>query len=216
MKLYSFPGSPNALRSLAVAFELGVPVEVIDVNMMGGENRSPEFLAINPNGKVPTLVDDDFVVWESRAINAYLAAKAPERNLNPADPKARATVEQWSNWQAIHFGPAMQGVAFERVQKKLFGMGEPNEAAIAGQLKTVADLLPIFDAALAGKQWIAGDLSLADFALATNFVLRGPARLGTEAYPNVTAWIERVEALPSWQKAIAPWREMMLSRGVDV
>ena len=216
MKLFSFPGSPNALRSRAVAFELGLPVEIVDVNMMAGENRSPEFLAINPNGKVPTLVDGDFVVWESRAINAYLAAQAPEKNLNPADPKVRATVEQWSNWQAIHFGPAMQAVAFERVQKKLFGMGEPDEAAIAGQLKTVADLLPILDAALAGKQWIAGDLSVADFALATNFILRGPARLDIAAYPNIIAWIERVEALPSWQKAIAPWREMMQSRGVEV
>lgn len=214
MKLYSFPGSPNALRSLAVAYETGLAFDLIDLNMMGGENRSPEFLAINPNGKVPALVDGDFVVWESRAINAYLAALAPEKNLNPTDPKVRATVEQWSNWQAIHFGPALQGIAFERVQKKLFGMGEPDEAAIAGQLKTAADLLPILDAALADKSWIAGDLSLADFAIATNFILRGPARLGIEAYPNVTAWIERVEALPSWQKAIAPWREMMQSRGV--
>lgn len=215
MKLYSFPGSPNALRSVAVAFELGLPVDIVDMNMMAGENRSPEYLAINPNGKVPTLVDEDFVVWESRAINGYLAAKAPEKNLNPTDPRARATVEQWSNWQAIHFGPAIQAVAFERVQKKLFGMGEPDEAAIAGQLKTVATLLPILDAALAGKTWIAGDLSLADFALATNFMLRGPARLGIDAYPNIIAWIERVEALSSWQRAIAPWREMMRSRGVE-
>jgi len=216
MKLYSFTGSPNALRSLAVAYEVGLPFEVVDVNMMAGENKSPEFLAINPNGKVPALVDGDFALWESRAINGYLASKAPEKNLNPSDPKTRAIVEQWSNWQAIHFGPALQGIAFERVGKKQFGMGEPDEAAIAGQLKTAADLLPVLEAALAGKQWIAGDLSLADFALATNFILRGPARLGIEAYPNITAWIERVEALPSWQKAIAPWREMMRSRGVEV
>ena len=216
MKLYSFPGSPNALRSRAVAFELGLPVEIVDLNMMGGENKSPEFLAINPNGKVPTLVDGDYVLWESRAINAYLSTKAPEKNLNPTGPKLRGLVEQWSNWQAIHFGPALQAIAFERVQKKLFGMGEPDEAAIAAHLKTAADLLPILEKQLGGKQWVVGDLSLADFALGTNFILRKPGRLGIEAYPNITAWIERLEARPSWQQAIAPWREMIRGRGVDV
>lgn len=216
MKLYSSPGSPNALRSRAVAFELELPIEVIDVNMMAGEHKSPAFLALNPNGKVPTLVDGDYVLWESRAINSYLATKAPARNLNPEEPKARGIVEQWSNWQAIHFGPALQAIAFERVQKKLFGMGEPDEAAITGQLKTAADLLPILEAALAGREWIAGSLSLADFALGTNLILRGPARLGIEAYPNITAWIARLEARPGWQQAIVPWRAMMQSRGVEV
>lgn len=215
MKLYSFPGSPNALRSRAVAFELELPVKIVDVNMIAGEHKSPEFLALNPNGKVPTLVDGDYVLWESRAINGYLASKAPAKNLNPEDPKARGIVEQWSNWQAIHFGPALQAVAFERVQKKLFGLGEPDEAAIAGQLKTAAELLPIFEAGLAGRQWIAGELSLADFALATNLILRGPAKLGIEAYPNITAWIERFEARSGWQQAIAPWRAMMQSRGIE-
>jgi len=216
MKLYNFAGSPNALRSRAVAFELDLPVELVDVNMMAGENRSPEFLAINPNGKVPTLVDGDYVLWESRAINAYLASKAPAKNLDPTDPKLRGLVDQWSNWQAIHFGPALQAIAFERIQKKLFGMGEPDEAAIAGHLKTAADLLPILEAQLSGKQWIVGELSLADFAIATNLILRKAAKLGIEAYPNITAWIERLEARDSWVKAIGPWREMMQSRGVAV
>ena len=216
MKLYNFAGSPNALRSRAVAFELELPVEIVDLNMMGGENKSAEFLALNPNGKVPTLVDGDYVLWESRAINSYLATKAPAKNLNPTDPKLAALVEQWSNWQAIHFGPALQAIAFERIQKKLFGMGEPDEAAIAGHLKTATDLLPILEKQLTGKQWVVGELSLADFAIATNLILRGPAKLGIEAYPNITAWIARLEARDSWVKAIAPWREMMQGRGVAV
>jgi len=216
MKLYDFAGSPNALRSRAVAFELDLPVEIVDVNMMGGENKSPAFLAINPNGKIPALVDGDYVLWESRAINAYLASKDPAKNLEPTDPKLRGLVDQWSNWQAIHFGPALQAIAFERIQKKLFGMGEPDEAAIAGHLKTAADLLPILEAQLNGKQWVIGQLSLADFAIGTNLILRKPARLGIEAYPSITAWIERLEARDSWVKAITPWRAMMQSRGVAV
>ena len=214
MKLYNSPGSPNALRTRAVAFELGFDPEIINVNVGTGDNRKPEFLAINPNGKVPVLVDGDVVIWESRAINAYLAALKRERDLNPADPVKRAAVDQWSYWQAIHLGPAMQRVAFERVQKKGFGRGEPDENSITGELKTVAELLGILEQALAGKEWIAGTLSLADFGLATTFTLRKEAKLGVEALPNVTAWIERLEARPGWQKAIASWREMMVQRGI--
>ncbi len=213
MQLYNSPGSPNALRTRAVVHELGFTPEIIDINIGNGENRTPEFLAINPNGKVPTLVDGDITIWESRAINAYLAALKPERNLNPAEPAKRAAVDQWSYWQAIHLGPAMQQVAFERVQKKIFGRGEPDDSAIGGQLKTVAELLPILDAQLAGKPWITGELSLADFAVATTFTLRQQARLGVEAHANIEAWIGRLEALPSWQKAIAPWRALMQQRG---
>jgi glutathione S-transferase len=216
MKLYNVNASPNALRSRAVIYELNAPVEIVDIDMAKGENRTPEFLALNPNGKVPTLTDGDLVIWESRAINAYLAAKFPTANLYPTDLAQRAMVDQWSNWQAIHIGPSMQRVAFERIQKKLFGRGEPDEAVIAGDVKTVGEMLPILDQALAGKDWIAGQLSLADFALATTFILRTAARLGVEAHPNVTAWIARMEARPSWEKAIAPVRETNKARGVTL
>lgn len=214
MKLYSSPGSPNALRTRAVIAELGLPVEIVNVDIAKGENRTPDYLALNPNGKVPTFVDGDLAIWESRAINAYLAGLKPEAGLYPADAKQRAIVDQWSNWQAIHLGPAMQKVAFERVQKKAFGRGEADEAAIAGDVKTVADLLPVLEGALAGKEWITGTLSLADFALATTFILRKGASLGVENFPNVTAWIERLEARPSWQAAIAPTRELNAQRGI--
>lgn len=215
MKIYSMPASPNALRTRAVAYELGFEPEIVNLDMAKGETRSPEFLALNPNGKVPTLVDGDLVLWESRAINAYLANKAPERGLYPEDIRARAVVDQWLWWQAIHLGPAMQRVAFERVSKKAMGRGEPDEAAIVGEVKTMGDLLPVLEQALAGRDWIAGRLSLADFALASTFMLRQPARLGIEAYPNITAWLGRLEALPSWQRATAPMLEMLKARGVS-
>lgn len=214
MKLYSAPASPNALRTRAVAYELGFEPEIIDVDFGKGENRTPEFLALNPNGKVPTLVDGDLALWESRAINAYLADKAPEHGLYPDDIRNRAEIDQWSWWQAIHLGPAMQRVAFERVQKRLFGRGEPDEASIAGELKTVSDLLPVLEAALAGRDWVTGKLSLADFSLASTFMLRKPARIDISEYPNISAWIERMEARPAWQKATAPMIESLKARGV--
>lgn len=216
MKFYNSNGSPNALRTRAVIHELGLAVEFVEIDFGKGETRTPEFLAINPNGKVPALVDGDLKLWESRAINAYLTTKVPGQTLYPTDAVARAIVDQWSYWQAIHLGPTMQRVAFERVMKKAFGRGEPDETAIAGDVKTVAELLGVLDGALAGKDWITGTLSLADFALGTTFTFRTAAKLGVEAFPNVAAWIARLEALPSWEKAIAPTREINKARGLVI
>ena len=139
---------------------------------MKGETKTESFLAINPNGKVPVLVDGDFALWESRAINGYLASLKPERELYPDDPKKRAIIDQWSYWQSIHLGPAMQSVAFERLIKSKFGMGEPDENAIAAKLKDIDQFLPVLDANLVGKDWVAGELSLADFAIASTFMFR--------------------------------------------
>ena len=108
MQPYSAAFSPNALRARAVVYELGLDVEIVEVDVMHGGGRTPEYLALNPTGKVPTLVDGDFALFESRAICAYLAGKRPDAGLMPMEPKAHATVEQWLYWQAIHLGPAMQ------------------------------------------------------------------------------------------------------------
>ena len=83
MKLYNSNFSPNALRVRAVAAELGIPLDIVEVDLRKGENKTASYLAINPNGKVPVLVDGDFVLWESRAINGYLASLRPEHVFIP-------------------------------------------------------------------------------------------------------------------------------------
>jgi glutathione S-transferase len=88
-------------------------------------------------------------------------------------------------------------------------MGEPNEDAIADQVKETDKLLGVLDKSLAGRDWIAGDLSLADFALASTFPFRGPARISLDAVPNVAAWIGRMEERQSWKKATAPVLALM-------
>jgi glutathione S-transferase len=192
MKLYNGNFSPNALRVRAVIYELGIDVDKIEVDFRVGDNRTPEFLKLNPNGKVPVLVDGDVVIWESRAINAYLATKHPARGLYPADPRQRALIDQWSYWQAVHLGPAMQRVAFERVQKPLFGRGQTDEAAIVGELENVDQFLDVFEQGLRNaREWIVGYLSLADFALATTFVYRVGANISLETRPRVAEWVAR-------------------------
>jgi glutathione S-transferase len=204
MKLYNAGLSPNALRVRAVIFELGLEVEIIDVNLGDATEKVETLIPYNPNTKVPTLVDGDFVLWESRAINGYLAGLKPEARLYPEGPRRRAIVDQWSYWHAVHLGPAMQRVAFERYQKQKFGKGEPDETAIEPQLREMTQFLGVLDGNLADKDWVAGDLSIADFAIATTFMYREPAGISLAAIPNVATWIERLEARPSWQRAVAP------------
>jgi glutathione S-transferase len=205
MKLYDAAFSPNCLRVRAVAHELDLELEIVAVDIFKGEGAKEWFRALNPNGKVPVLEDEGFVLWESRAITAYLVGKRPERGLYPSDPQARALVDQWSYWQAIHLGPAMQKVAFERVLKRRFGRGEPDEAVIAEQMKEVDRGLRVLDQSLSAHAWVAAEApTIADFAVASTFVQREPAGISLAEVPAVADWIARLEARPSWARAVAP------------
>lgn len=204
MKLYNANFSPNSLRVRAVVYELDMDVEIVDVDVFGGENRAPEFLRRNPNAKVPVLEDGDFVLWESRAINAYLASLDPGRRLYPEDLRRRAIVDQWSYWQAIHLGPSSQRLSFERVLKKRLGRGEPDQSVIDAEMKETMKLLGVLDESLAGGEWVAGELSIADFAIASTLTLRDEAQINLDEVPKVAAWLKRLESRESWKKAIEP------------
>lgn len=206
MKLYNANFSPNCLRVRAVIFELGADVEVIEVDVFGGGTKTTEYLAINPNGKVPAFVDGDLCLFESRAINAYLASRDPSRRLYPEDLKKRAIVDQWSYWQAIHLGPSSQKLSFEKVLKERFGRGKPDPSVIEAETKETRELLGVFDQGLAGRDWIAKDLSIADFALASTFTLRHEAGIELAEFSNVAEWIARLESRASWERAVAPMR----------
>jgi len=92
--LYNMPESPHARKVRLLAAELGIPLELVDRDPRIGETRVRDYLALNPNGRVPTLVEDGFALWESPAILKYLAAKHPERGLNGANPRDQAHVDQ--------------------------------------------------------------------------------------------------------------------------
>ena len=165
-----------------------------------GTVASP-FIA-NAQSKTATVLwVQGFVKEEDQAFNNLVAAYE-----KASGNKIQASI--------IPFGPAMQKIAFERAQKPAYGRGAPDDGAIAGELKTVAELLPVLDAALAGREWVTGALSIADFALASTFMLRQPARMGVEAHANVAGWIERLEARPSWVRAIGPYLEVQRARGL--
>lgn len=204
MKLYDFAFSPNCRKVRAVANELGVALEYVHVNLVKGESRREPFLAVNPNGRVPVLVDDDLVLWESNAIIAYLATKHPgPMPLIPKEPRDRAEVDRWLAWQLAHLGPSISKVAFERIVKKLTGQGAPDAAMIEAGTADFARLSGILDAALNGKEYVAGRLSIADFALASHYSIASTCGLDVTPFPRVNAWLGRILARDSMKQALA-------------
>ncbi|WNG49658.1 glutathione S-transferase family protein [Archangium minus] len=204
MKLYFHPMSGNSRRVLLVATHLDVPLERIMVDLTKGEQRGAPHLGRNPNGRVPVLDDDGFVLWESRAIMEYLAEKTPGQTLLPTDARGRADVSRWLFWCATHMAPANTILVFENFVKALTG-GRPDPAEVARGEALFAQHAPILDAHLAGRTWVAQDrLTLADFSLAASFALAGPARLPIGDYANIQAWLGRVQALEAWKRTTPP------------
>jgi glutathione S-transferase len=206
MKLYQIPLSPNCQKVVALAHEVGVPLELAAVAIFKGEARTPAMLAKNPNGKLPILEDDDFVLWESTAMLAYIAAKAGRADLAPTTPRERAEVDRWTSWQGAHFGPAIRKVAFERIVKKLAGLGAPDEAAVKAGMEEFAVTASVLEQSLGTKEYVCGRLTIADFALAPYAAVTASCGLDLGAYPKASAWLEHMLARDSMKKTMAAAR----------
>jgi glutathione S-transferase len=200
MKIYDFPLSPNCRKVRAIVYELGLSPEFLPVNLFRGEQQAPEVVALNPNAKVPILVDGDFVLWESNAIAAYLATGS---TLLPATPRERADVERWADWQLSHVGPAIGKVAFQRFVKPLTGQGQPDAKIVEEGAADYAKFTAVLEASLGSKEYVAGRLSIADFILASMFSIAATAGLETAPFPKVNAWLGRVLARASMKRALA-------------
>src|SRR6185295_19701710 len=166
MKLYGFPASPNTWKVCAVAAHLGIPLDLEFVDLTKGGSHSPQYLALNPTGRTPTLVDDDFKLWESSAIMQYIASRKPN-SLWPDDARARADIMRWQSWDLAHWGKdGCQPLIFQRLVKKIFNMGPPDEAAVAKGLESFNKEATVLDAHLSKQPYLTGkDVTLADFSV---------------------------------------------------
>ncbi len=201
MKLYGFPPSPNTRKVLATATALGMRLEFVMVNLAAGDQRKPEYLALNPCGRTPTLVDGEFVLWESNAIMQYLAGTKPGP-LWPNDPKARADIARWQCWQLAHCEEGTSRLIFQHVIKKFMGLGEPEPAEIERAEQAIHRDAAVLDGWLAKRRFFTGDApTLADFAVAAPMEYAAPAGFPLDNYANVKAWHARIEALPAWQES---------------
>jgi glutathione S-transferase len=201
MELFYGSTSGNSARSLFGLYEAGVQFTPRLLDTRNGENRTQEYLAVNPMGKIPALLDGSFRIWESNAINWYVAEKYPAAGLLPATVEGRAAVQRWLFFQAAHVTPAcipLFRATNRRVQEFWQTKGDP-EAAEAGR-KELLRWLPVLESALAGRQWLEGAYTLADIAYAPHLWLIVEGGFKLTPYPAVHAWLERLLARPAWRK----------------
>jgi glutathione S-transferase len=201
MKLYTFPAAPNPRKVHAVIEHLGITgIEIHLVDLGKGEQRSPEYLAVNPMGRVPTLVDGDLVLWESNAICEYLCDLQGDTSLFPRDAKVRADISRWLFWQASDWLSATGPIAFENFVKKFFFNAEPDAARVEAAQKAFHNCAGMLNKHLEGRQFIVGNqFTLADIAVASLLTFAGPARFPMENYGNITAFNARLDEIPAWK-----------------
>jgi glutathione S-transferase len=211
--LYYGSGSPYAWRAQLALEHKALPYELKVLSFAAGDTRKPEFLALNPRHRVPVLVEDDFVLYESSAIVEYLDEAYPGRGapLFPGDARTRATIRRMICEVDEDFDKALDPLTTQAFSKK---PEERDAKAIADSRKALVDELALFTRAMRGD-YLAGPLSAADYALYTllAFVWRSELKLPDldadgMLTPQLARWKARIEALPYFDKTIPPhWRQ---------
>jgi glutathione S-transferase len=197
MKLH-YAETFNPRKVCAVAKYLNSPVEFVRVDLRKGENRTPAFLALNPNGKVPVLELAGRTLWEANAIMCYLARERGS-DLWPNDER-QIDVIRWFNWSAEHFSRFAARLYFENLIKPTFGMGEPDAAAVEEASGYVRKYGAVLNAHLHGRQYLVGEgLTLADFAVATTLPYASQARIPLHGFAEIERWHAQLNELAAWR-----------------
>ena len=197
LTLYTAP-TPNGHKVSIMLEEIGLPYETVVFNLASLEQKQPEFLALNPNGRIPAIIDhdnDDFAVIESGAILIYLAELSGQ--LLPADPKQRSEAIQWLMFQMGGVGP-MQG------QAHVFYRYAPEKLpyAINRYQREVRRLYEVLDTRLADRKFLAGEYSIADIATWPWVRIHEWAGVEVEGLTNLQQWMNALEERPACAKGI--------------
>lgn len=190
--------TPNGWKATIALEELALPYELHTVNLSEGEQRHPKFLSLNPNGRIPVIVDreeDNFAVFESGAILVYLAEKTGR--LMPTDVKGRSRVMQWLMFQMGGIGPMQgQAVVFERY------FPEDVPQARARYKNETRRLYEVLDRRLGEAEYLAGDYSIADIATWAWVHTHRWGRIPVDGLDNLVRWIDALGARPACQRGI--------------
>ena len=189
LKLYYHPLSFPALGTLFTAEAAGMEYESHIVDLQKGEHKTPDFLSINPMGRVPAMVDGDFKLSESVAIMRYIGRKSGS-GLYPKGIEAQAEVDQWTDFSIHHVRSAMGRVQFNRVVAKFFG-AEPDEKSLEAGLNFLATNLPFIEERLSKQPFLCGDsMTIADTALLSALEPADMCGFDLSPYPTIKAWRE--------------------------
>jgi glutathione S-transferase len=206
--LYTTPLSANGRKVLAVVRHLRVDARIELVDVYRGEGRTPAYLAINPQGKIPTLVEGDFVLWESNAIIQYLDEAYGDFALSSREPRRRADVARWLFWEAAHWQPAFVPVLAAFVGHHVLPEGaRPPATVVSWDDAMLRERLAFLETHLAGRHFLVGDdPTLADFSVAGMMTYARAASFPFGEFPHIAAWYGRIEALDAWKATAAgPW-----------
>jgi len=201
MKLYAIVGSPNSRKVLAVAHHTGIALDIEYLDLFQGDTQSPSYQAINPNAMVPALVDGDFKLWESNAINQYLADKSANDSLFPADAKLRADIVRWQCWELAHFNQAFGTLALEAVAKPNFMNIQGDQAVIDWCKNQLNRFAAVLDQHMQTRQYLIGEhITIADYSMIHVEFFKEQIPFDWTPFPHLNAYFERVRACPHWAK----------------
>lgn len=201
MKLY-YSDVLSPRKACAFAKYVKAPVEYVFLSLPKGEHKTPAMLALNPNGKVPTLTDGARVVTEADAIMCYLSDKMGA-GLWPHEPERQLEVLAWFSWNAMHFGRAGGALYFEHIIRKRFRIGEPDPAMVTEATEEFRRFGAVLDTHLKDRKWVLGDaLSVADFSLAIILPYAAEAQMPLDEFANMKRWHDRLNAFEAWRE---PW-----------
>jgi len=191
LKLYDFPLSGNCYKIRLLLSMLGLPYQRETIDSTRGETQTAEFKQLNPRGQIPVLIDADVRLWDSMAILVYLARRYGNEQWLPADALGEAQVMQWL---AVSENELLYGLARARITvlfNKPFDLEQCQREAKPG--------LEAMERQLGGQDWLAADHpTIADIACYPYVALAGDGRVSLDGYPQVQAWLKRVEALDGW------------------
>ena len=207
LELYS-ASTPNGWKASVTLEELGLDYQVHKISLAEQQQKTPEFLNINPNGRIPALVDDGFAIFESGAIMVYLAEKTGQ--LMPSDVKGRSLVMQWLMFQMGGVGPMMgqANVFFRAMEEKI-------PTAISRYQNESRRLFEVLDGRLAEGEWLAGEFSIADIANWCWVRLYFWAGVPLDNLDHLQRWLDAMEARPACQRGIAVPEPLVLPKDDD-
>ncbi|KAH8247382.1 hypothetical protein KR038_003348 [Drosophila bunnanda] len=199
MDLYNMPGSPSTRGILMTAKALGVELNSKFINTMEGDQLKPEFVKINPQHTIPTLVDNGFAIWESRAIVVYLVEKygKPDSPLYPKDPQKRAVINQ-----RLYFD---MGTLYESISKYFYPLFRTGKLGDQEALDKVNSALGFLNTFLEGQDYVAGDqLSVADLVILATVSTFEMFTFDMKPFPNVEKWYKNAQKVaPGWEENLA-------------
>jgi len=202
MKIYGNPMSTCTRRVLMTLAEKQAKYEMVTLDFMKGEHKSPAHLARQPFGQMPALEDGDLTLFESRAMMRYIDETVPGQALTPKDPKTRALMNQWWSVESEDITPPMATIVFERMFTPMRG-GKPDAAKIEEAKKKLAPAILVLDTHLGkgGPHLVGDSFTLADISFMPylGYFLQTPEKDVVLSHKNVAAWWKRISERPAWK-----------------